>query len=127
MGTVIISEPGNYKLCEDISFGPNSPSFDPIFDGYYSANNYGLGFFAAVAITTSDVKLFLNGHTIEQTAEHALMQRFFSVVELANSPFIESAGPAQFVGDNEWFSPASNVEIVGPGTIGRSSHHGKCH
>ncbi|KAL3914552.1 MAG: hypothetical protein SGILL_006062, partial [Bacillariaceae sp.] len=33
-------------------------------------------------------------------------------------------GPAQFVGGSETFYPASNVVIKGPGTLGRSAHHG---
>lgn len=132
-GTKIISSPGVYKLCENISFGPNGPvpgqlpdedAFDPVFDGSLSANEYGLGFFSAISITSSDVTIHLNGFTIEQSAGHALMQRFFSIFELASSPFIPSVGPAQFVGDGEVFAPASNVNILGPGVIGRSSHHG---
>ena len=72
------------------------------------------------------MSLFLNGHTIEQSAEHALMQRFFSVIELANSPFIPGVGPAQFVsGGGLAYMSATNVNIFGPGVIGRSSHHGK--
>ena len=79
-----------------------------------------------MAIAADDVTLYLNGHTIEQSAGHALMQRFFAVIELANSPFISNAGPAQFVsGGGSAYAAASNVNILGPGTIGRSSHHGK--
>ena len=52
------------------------------------------------------------------------MQRFFAVIELANSPFIPGAGPAQFVSDGA-YAAANNVNIFGPGVIGRSSHHGK--
>ncbi|KAL7538809.1 hypothetical protein ACHAXR_008806, partial [Thalassiosira sp. AJA248-18] len=133
-GTKFISTPGTYKLCQDISFGPNGPeagklpnedAFDPVFNGLYSTNEFGLGFFAALCIASPYVTIHLDGHTIEQSAGHALMQRFFSVIELASSPFIRSAGPAQFVGDGEAFLPASNVNIFGPGVIGRSSHHGR--
>ena len=53
------------------------------------------------------------------------MQRYFAFIELASSPFISTAGPAQFVGEGEVFAPASHVQILGPGTNGRSSHHGK--
>lgn len=138
-GTFLIHESGNYKLCEDIVFHPNGPTngetpaedaFDPIFDldgddnDEYDRNNFGLGFFSAIAITSSDVTLYLNDKTIEQSAGHALFQRFFAIIELANSPFIAGAGPAQFVGKTP-FKTASNVKIIGPGTLGRSSHHGK--
>ena len=54
------------------------------------------------------------------------MQRFFSVIELANSPFIPGVGPAQFVsGGGTAYVSATNVTVFGPGVIGRSSHHGK--
>lgn len=114
-------------------FNPNAPlpgqtpaedAFDPVFPGEYDENAFGLGFFSAIAIAASDVELYLNGFTIEQSEGHALFQRFFSIIELADSPFIKNAGPAQFVGDDDAFQAASNVVIVGPGVLGRSSHHG---
>lgn len=117
-------------------FNPNAPlpgqtpaedAFDPVFPGEYDENAFGLGFFSAIAIAASDVELYLNGFTIEQSEGHALFQRFFSIIELADSPFIKNAGPAQFVGDDDAFQAASNVVIVGPGVLGRSSHHGKFH
>lgn len=135
-GTKIITCPGQYKLCENIVFNPNAPlpgqtpsedAFDPIFPGEYDEHAYGLGFFAAIAIASSNVELYLNGFTIEQSEGHALFQRFFSLIELADSPFIKNAGPAQFVGDDDYFQAASNVVIVGPGVLGRSSHHGEYH
>eukprot|EP00581_Thalassiosira_minuscula_P007826 CAMPEP_0183703136 /NCGR_PEP_ID=MMETSP0737-20130205/993_1 /TAXON_ID=385413 /ORGANISM="Thalassiosira miniscula, Strain CCMP1093" /LENGTH=668 /DNA_ID=CAMNT_0025929845 /DNA_START=642 /DNA_END=2648 /DNA_ORIENTATION=- len=133
-GTKIISTAGTYKLCEDIEFGPNGPAepgqlpeedaFDPKYDAEYRENEFGLGFFSALCITSPDVTIYLNNYTIEQSPGHALMQRFFSVIELASSPFVPGVGPAQFVGDDETFVPARNIKILGPGKIGRSSHHG---
>jgi hypothetical protein len=131
-GTHVIRESGVYKLCEDISFGPNAPnpgnqlsddSFQPDYS-QYNPFSFGLGFFSAIAIETSNVTLDLNGFTIEQSKEHALIQRFFAVIELASAPFIPSTGPAMFVGDGETFRSANDVVITGPGTIGRSAHHG---
>jgi len=133
-GTVIIMTPGTYKLCEDIVFNPNAPppgelphegAFDPSFPGEYDENAFGLGFFSAIAIASSDVTLDLNGYTIEQHPAHALWQRFFAVIELADAPFIQSTGPAQFVKEGNEISAASNIKITGPGTIGLSSHHGE--
>lgn len=130
-GTKILDTPGQYMLCEDIVFDPNGPAagavpgedaYDPDFS-VYDINAYGLGFFAAIAITAPDVELYLNCHTIEQSAGHALFQRFFAVIELASAPFIPNAGPATFALADS-FKAASNVKILGPGTIGRSSHHG---
>lgn len=70
------------------------------------------------------MEFYLNGFTIEQSQQHALLQRFFSVIELNDSPFLRDTGPADFVADDEVFLEASNVLIQGPGKIGRSSHHG---
>jgi hypothetical protein len=132
-GTVIISKPGNYRLCENISFRPNFPvdmtddAFEDLFDpdlDVYSPNAFGLGSFSAIAIEADDVTIDLNGFTLEQSAEHALLQRFFALIELASAPFIKNVGPSQFVGEKEKFGFATNVRIVGPGTLGRSSHHG---
>jgi hypothetical protein len=132
IGTLIIDTPGPYRLCEDITFDPNAPTggqspaeaFDPDF-GVYSENTYGLGYFAAIVIAADGVDLYLDGHTLEQSAGHALMQRFFANIELSSSPFLPSVGPAQFVGDDDTFVAATNVRILGPGVIGRSAHHGK--
>lgn len=129
LGTLIIDEPGKYKLCEDIVFDPIQDKALPVTEMYlpdfnvYNENAYGMGFFAAIAISASNVEIYLNNHSIEQSASHALMQRFFAIIELANSPFLQSVGPAQFVGENG-FQAASNVLIQGPGKFGRSAHHG---
>ncbi|GFH61539.1 hypothetical protein CTEN210_18015 [Chaetoceros tenuissimus] len=129
LGTLIIDEPGKYKLCEDIVFDPIQDKALPVTEMYlpdfnvYNENAYGMGFFAAIAISASNVEIYLNNHSIEQSASHALMQRFFAIIELANSPFLQSVGPAQFVGE-DGFQAASNVLIQGPGKIGRSAHHG---
>jgi len=69
------------------------------------------------------VTIYLDGFTLEQSPIHALMQRFYANIELNNSPFIPDVGPAQFIGE-EPFTPVSNIKILGPGVLGRSSHHG---
>lgn len=115
-----------YRLCEDISFKPNfgdgsnpAEAFQPDYS-IYDSKHYGLGFFSAISIITSGVDIHLDGHTLEQSPEHALLQRFYANIELGGSPFIEDAGPADF-GE---YTSASDVQILGPGKIGRSSHHG---
>lgn len=130
-GTYIISEPGMYILAENISFNPNHgrPPYDAVQispnqlksnGGKYDDQAYGLGFFAAIAIQSADVTLDLNQNTIEQSKEHALLQRFFAVIELADQPFIPGQGPHNFGGE---ITPATRV-LIKNGTIGRSSHHG---
>lgn len=131
-GTLIIQTPGSYRLCEDIVFNPSPPTtgsspaeaFDPVYGEKYDENTYGLGFFAAIAIASDNVDIFLDGHKLEQSPAHSLMQRFYANIELTSSPFNEGVGPAQFVGDGSMFHASSNVRILGPGTLGRASHHG---
>lgn len=126
-GTYIIDQPGQYRLCEDITFKPNPPevgqspaeAFQPDYT-VYDEKNYGLGFFAAIAIEASGVDLFLDECRLEQSPEHALMQRFFALIELGSSPFLPGVGPHDFGA----LRPATNVRILGPGKIGLSSHHG---
>jgi hypothetical protein len=89
-------------------------------DARYDPAAYGVGFFSAIAITADDVSLDLNGYTIEQSEEHALLQRFFSVIELSDQPFIPSQGPFDFGAD---IYGAKRI-VIRNGTIGRSSHHG---
>ena len=81
---------------------------------------FGLGFFAAVVISASQVVLDLNGHTLEQSLPHNVLQRFYSNIELADQPFVPVQGPSNF-GDS--IQPARCVKIKN-GTLGRSSHHG---
>lgn len=133
-GTYRITESGKYVLAEDIVFNPNpatetQDAYDSFFPrpeqlgdgpGQYPTAEFTLGFFAAITIETSDVELDLNQYTIEQSAEHALMQRFFAVIELANSPFIPGQGPHDFTSQ---LASATNTKIHN-GRIGRSAHHG---
>jgi hypothetical protein len=83
-------------------------------------NAYRLGFFAAIAVEGEDIILNLNNYTIQQHPEHALQQRFFSVIELADQPFIPKQGPADF---GKVLRSATNLAIIN-GKIGLSSHHG---
>jgi len=141
-GTLIIDRPGAYKLCEDITFKPMVKSiessddpleaFQPDFStGKYDPRAYGLGFFAAISVATSEVQLYLNGHTLQQSREHQIAQRFYANIELASAPFIATTGPHEFVGTDEDTNPppselksARDFYLFGPGVIGRSSHHG---
>jgi hypothetical protein len=133
-GTYRITSPGEYVLAEDITFSPNPDAASP-YDacwplssqlssngGSYPDSAYTLGFFAAITVECDGVEIDLNSHRLEQGADHALMQRFFALIELANSPFMPAQGPHHFISSTEFVS-ASNVYIHG-GTLGRSSHHG---
>ena len=140
-GTLLITEPGRYRLTEDISFNPHPvgslgddgvtvldaytaglpfPSQFGGGPGQYDPAAFGLGFYTAIAISADGVTLDLNGHTIAQHPEHALLQRFFAVIETADRPFIPGQGPHGF---GATIASATNL-IIENGTIGLSSHHG---
>ena len=117
-GTYLLDQPGYYILAEDIVFNP-----DPdVLPAKYNTPAFSLGYFAVLAISANDVYLNLNGHSISASEEFALQQRFFSIIELANSPFIVGQGPGDFTTPST-FKAANNV-FIRKGKLGRSSHHG---
>ena len=89
--------------------------------GKYDRRAYGLGFFAAVAIVADHVSLDLGGFSIEQSVEHALIQRFYASIELADVPFHYDQGPHNFTTDR--INGANHVSITN-GVLARASHHG---
>eukprot|EP00924_Labyrinthula_sp_SR-Ha-C_P003310 augustus_masked-scaffold_15-processed-gene-5.49-mRNA-1 protein AED:1.00 eAED:1.00 QI:0/-1/0/0/-1/1/1/0/682 len=91
-------------------------------DEQFLTKSFVLGFFTAVSIETTGVSLDLNGFTIEQSELHALFQRFFALITLANAPFGPDAGPADFA-DDDTFVFGSQIRIFN-GTLGKSAHHG---
>ena len=123
-GTYRITAPGYYVLDEDIVFHPNpeydfKPTAEQFKNNTYPVHPYRLGFFAAITIECQDVILDLNGFSISQSNHHNIIQRFFALIELANTPFIPKTGPANF-GDD--ISAGNNV-IIKNGTLSLSSHH----
>lgn len=123
-GPLLITEPGKYILMEDIIFDPLSKNFSDIFDflGSFPEFNhqYILGYFAAIIIYGSNIDLNLGGHTIRQSHLHNHQQRFFSLIELADRPFLPGQGPGNF---GSPLKGCSNVHIYN-GILGLSSHHG---
>ena len=134
-GTVRLTEPGTYCLKENIYFNPSPgsidkpnlygswfPDNDELYPGCVDNSNgaFSLGFFAAISIESSDIELNLNGYTIQMHWYFYLQQRWFSIIEIANSPFLPNVGPADFGHDWEHIS---NVKIHN-GELGLSSHHG---
>lgn len=124
-----------YILQEDIVFGPNSMKTTALTfldsgiplpkqfvsnGGHYSDMAFGIGFFAALVIKGGDYTVNLNEFTMSQSYEHYLRQRFFSLIELADSPFIPNVGPHLFATS---ISCARDV-IIHNGTLGLSAHHG---
>lgn len=122
-GPVYLTNPGIYKLVEDIEFNPFS-NFSDIFDSlasYPEANHhFVLGYFAAIIINGQHIELDLNGFTIKQSYLHNLQQRFFALIELADRPFLPGQGPANF--GTEIIS-CKDITIRN-GILGLSSHYG---
>ena len=121
-GTYRITKPGYYKLQENIVFKPlvNDIFLPKKFSNKYPRNIYFLGFFAAITIECNYVILDLNDFKIEMDPLFSLFQRFFSIIELANTPFIRNEGPTGSFDDNG-VRPA-NYLIIKNGCIGNSSH-----
>lgn len=123
-GTYIINKPGLYKLVEDIIFHPNPDNnFQPKEEQslkYPKNKGYVLGFFAAFVFEAENIIFDLNGHTLQCSKQFNLKQRFFSLIELASSPFIPKQGPANF-GDSIVF--AKNC-VIKNGIFGLTPHHG---
>jgi hypothetical protein len=63
----------------------------------------------------------LNGFKISQHPLHALQQRFFQLIQLNNSPFIEKQGPSGTF-SNSGFYRSKNI-IIKNGKIGLTSHY----
>ena len=135
-GTVRLTTPGVYTLQEDVNFDPNTENdswpncADPAQADYCDAGvpsgAYVLGFFAAITMEGAHIHLDLNGFTLAQSQRHALNQRFFAVVEMADQPFvpkpngISSQGPGNFGGSIDSCTGCS----IRNGNLGRSAHHG---
>jgi hypothetical protein len=136
-GTYRIKDPGRYVLTEDIEFGPQASNdyWPPTtLWGEYPPSKYYLGFFAAITIEADDVEIDLGGHTLHQSEEFYLLQRFFNVIELNDLVFIENEGVSS-LNYQKTDKPAGGPEMVGStalpknvviknGRIGRSSHAG---
>jgi hypothetical protein len=110
-GTYRIRTSGNYVLQENIVFEPTGPM--------YTDTQYGLGFFAAITVETKNVIIDLNGFEISQGDKHYMQQRFFSVIELASSPFIPKQGPFNFGASID----SADTVMIKNGKIGKTSHH----
>jgi len=129
-GTFRIQESARYILLEDIVFNPNpendfKPLQEDIDSGKYPVAMgapYSLGFFAAITVETTDVVIDLNGFCISQSESHYLHQRFFSLIELASSPFVPKQGPILMSNQNNFVS--ANNCVVRNGKLINSSHHG---
>eukprot|EP00486_Rosalina_sp_Unknown_P011600 CAMPEP_0201592860 /NCGR_PEP_ID=MMETSP0190_2-20130828/190632_1 /ASSEMBLY_ACC=CAM_ASM_000263 /TAXON_ID=37353 /ORGANISM="Rosalina sp." /LENGTH=876 /DNA_ID=CAMNT_0048051805 /DNA_START=469 /DNA_END=3099 /DNA_ORIENTATION=- len=127
---VAFNEPSE-DIQSDPDFSPNAYDLDDLYwyprhdqdekyEGLYTYHGkFTLGFFAAISIETDDVVINLNGFSLSMDYKFYFQQRFFSLIELGNQPFIGGQGPANWGADQVF---ASNV-IVKDGILGLSSHH----
>jgi len=131
-GTYRILNPGVYQLCENIVFNPNpSTTLDAVNndafawysqnDSFYPTNGapFILGFFTAISVESDNVEINLNNFEIRMHDYFHFQQRFFSIIEIANSPSEKGQGQADF-GNIKY---VSNIKIYN-GKLGKSSHHG---
>ena len=123
-GTYRITEAGLYCVVENIAFNPD-PWFPGSEESYPGSQNsmdgaYALGYFAAITIEASGVVLDLNGYTLSQDQRFYWKQRFGSIIEISNTPFLQGYGPAHFGAE---FAYVKDVTIKN-GNLGLSSHHG---
>ena len=81
---------------------------------------FALGFFTVISIESSNIIFDLNGYKIQYHLHFYLQQRFGSIIEIANQPFLPFTGSADF-GEN--FIDTTNITITN-GILGLTSHHG---
>jgi hypothetical protein len=130
-GTVVLRSNTRYYLAENIvcdfqsqnDYQPQQSQFWP-HGPYRSRQALELGFTTAVQIGDNchNVELDGRGCWIRQSDRMALQQRFFSLVQLGGTPFIDEAGPIDFVADRERFGSAHRVHIHHV-RFGLTSHH----
>ena len=122
-----------FKLGSNISFNASPPAAvtaegvwaagnvpTNVLGSFYPHQSFGLGWFTAIACSAKDVVIDLQGYTISQSPTHQLLQRFFSNIELSDSPFEVGQGPHDFTSK---ITSAENVVITN-GNIGSAAHHG---
>lgn len=115
------------KLGENIQFNPNKiDDWKPLqkqqsdFDTIYGGEAFALDFFAAISLeNTANVIIDLNRYSLSQHTEHALQQRFISLIEISDQPFMPTEGPGNF---GSSLDKISNVFIEN-GKLGLTSHH----
>jgi len=124
-GTYKIESPGLYQITEDIIMCPDIDGMMPPLNSttYPPDKGYWLGFFAAIAVSSDNVFLDLNGKSISMCAEMLVRQRYFAIIELGERPFKARQGPPQFKHLTNDFPVAKNC-VVSDGTLGLSSHGG---
>ena len=121
-GPLIIKEPGQYKLMENIVFEPNKhnngkPTKEQLKN---LPMEFNLGFFAGIIIGCDNVFLNLNNFSFQQSLLFSIQQTFYANIQIGSSPFIRKQGPGKFP---DIVKSPNNIVIMN-GKLGLSSHHG---
>eukprot|EP00406_Dinophysis_acuminata_P010867 CAMPEP_0179225160 /NCGR_PEP_ID=MMETSP0797-20121207/8168_1 /TAXON_ID=47934 /ORGANISM="Dinophysis acuminata, Strain DAEP01" /LENGTH=459 /DNA_ID=CAMNT_0020932175 /DNA_START=99 /DNA_END=1474 /DNA_ORIENTATION=- len=92
---------------------------------YPQNGGYFLGFFAALTIEAEDVTLDCRGHSMAMSPKYHRTQRFFSIVELASSPFVLEQGPPPFANPAKTNATlaSANRTVIRNCHFGLTSHH----
>lgn len=115
---IFLEKKGEYFLTNDIiiNFNPVYPSEEEIKE----LPSLRYGFFAGILIIGENIELNLLGHEIKMSHEFSLRQRFFSIIELTNSPFPLGGGlPLEMTRDK--FKTGKYI-YINNGRLGLSSH-----
>ena len=110
--------PTNEQTTESVKWKNYPQKF--IYPVRQNNGSYDLGFFAGITVEADKVVINMNKKKIKMSEKFYFMQRFFSLIELASSPFIPTQGPGDF-GKNVRYG--ENV-IIRLGRFGLSSHNG---
>ena len=118
--TIHLDSNKNYFLERDIiiDLNPLFPTKNDIEENSFLR----YGFFAGIVMDGNDIHLDLKGFSIKMSVEANLNLRFFSLIELNNSPFPLNDGLPLDKTKIKW-SAGKNITIKN-GTLGLSSHSG---
>jgi hypothetical protein len=114
---IFIQERGKYILNNDIII--DFPAY-PTNDDIKNLPSLRYGFFGGIIITGENIELNLLGHELKMSLEFSLRQRFFSIIELTNSPFPLGKGLPLCM-TKEKFQTGRMIRIHN-GRLGLSSH-----
>lgn len=115
---IFIEKKEQYFLTNDIiiDFNPPYPTEEKIKE----LPSLRYGFFGGILIIGEDIEFNLLGHEIKMSPKFSLQQRFFSILELTNSPFPLGSGlPLSMT--KEKFKTGKGIYIHN-GRLGLSSH-----
>ena len=115
---LFIEKSGEYFVLNDIiiDFKPTYPTNNEIL----KLPSLRYGFFGGIFLIGDHIELNLLGHEIKMSESFALSQRFFSIIELTNSPFPLGGGLPLSMKKEDF--KTGTFLCIKNGRLGRSSH-----